>query len=234
MSTITVLPKEIMTAVRWAFRARQIQASYAYPVGQLALKMQLFHGAGLAEVVALLQVGQKPCVPELISDEGGEGVINGRSQPPLFCASQLFDFATSRAAQQGSYALHVTNLPPLSQPLVEALLIQMGEQAFGGWVNTADSQFVGTVPIGKPPVVMGFLTQDKAIFGKENGRSDMPNHRFTLFCSRELANSPLPEDQVAKQLRKRQQAWGRAYRDGIEVETAVWSALKSITNEILI
>ena len=235
METITVLPKEITTAVRWAFRARQILPAYAHPVGQLTLYAELFHGTGLQAILALLEAGQVPQPVEVVVDEWGYGVVNGRSQSPLFCVPYLFDFAVARAAQQGSYCLQVSHLPALPLPFFEALLVQMGERGYGGWVKTATNEFLGVRSGGDGAITDSILLDDRSFLGGENGRLPTPEaYTFTLFCTKEGFGQAVSSSVMETQVQQRSQSWEHAYRHGIPVQATIWQSLKAITNEILI
>lgn len=221
--TTTILPKEIMAAVRWALRARGVAAGYARPVGELVLAAELATGTGLAHLLAFLQNEPPPLAKlELLGDEGNNGRLDLHHHDPLLFATAAFDLAWARACQRGWYALELVN-GAASWSLLEPLLRQMAARGSMGQV-VANGRSRYALPTANDAIVVEYLPVG----------IDLPplpeTAVFTILCQPHEPIAGLPTTQIEQ----RAAQWQRAQREGMEVETAVWEQIKAIANEILV
>lgn len=221
--TTTILPKEIMAAVRWALRARGVAAGYARPIGELVLAAELAAGTGLAHLLAFLQNEPPPLAKlDLLVDVGNNGRLDLHHHDPLLFATAAFDLAWARACQRGWYALELVN-GAASWSLLQPLLRQMAARGSVGWVKANGRSFYA-LPTANDAILMEQLPAGVEL-------PPLPETAvFTILCQPHAPLAGLP----TAQSEQRADAWRRAQREGIGVETAVWEPLKAIASEILV
>ena len=221
--TTTILPKEIMAAVRWALRARGVAAGYARPIGELVLAAELATGVGLAHLLAFLQHEPPPLAKlDLLWDEGHNGRLDLHHHDPLLFATAAFELAWARACQRGWYALELVN-GAASWPLLEPLLRQMAARGSVGQV-VANGRTCYALPTANNAIIVEQLPAGLEL-------PPLPETAVcTILCQPHAPIAGLPTAQIEQRVAQ----WQRAQREGVGVETAVWEPLKAITNEILV
>ncbi len=220
----TILPKEMMTTVRWGLRARGVAAGYARPIGELVLAAELAAGTGLAHLLAFLQNAPPPLAKlELLVDVGNNGRLDLHQHDPLLFATAAFDLAWARACQRGWYALELVN-GAASWPLLEPLLRQMAARGSVGWVK-ANGRSRYALPTGNNDAILVEHLPDGMAWPL------LPETAvFTILCQPHAPLAGLPTAQIEQ----RAAVWRRAQREGVGVKTAVWEQVKAIANEILV
>lgn len=126
--TYTLFPKEIKTALRWAFRARQIPAGYERPAAEMVIYAEIMHGNGLAQLkhmlesVALAADPQQPVTPvSIIERSEEEATIKTHFQHCLLTLPAVADFCRGEAAKHGRYAIKIEQIGE-GEPLIKQLL----------------------------------------------------------------------------------------------------------------
>lgn len=216
----TLMPKEIMTAVRWGFRALGLAPGYARQAGEMVLYYEIIHGKGVQLLANMLQNFKGEInAADLASKEDFKATIDARNGHSLLSMPAIFEFAYAEAKlSEHPFSVELYNVGPHTQ-LVEQLVYSTGQRGLTcAWLPKEGIRMVANkdhmcthLPISLPPstntnqaiLSVGITTKFKMLDQYNCNSTDLIAQKFAMAEKQGIAVSAKfwnTVDNIAKQI----------------------------------
>lgn len=220
--TYTLMPKEIKTAIRWAFRALGIPAGYARHAGEMVLYYEILRGKGISYLTEMLRENQGSwAAADLGSKEGQKATLDARNGHSLLVMPGIFEFAYAEAKLSGQpFSIEIYNVGQGVQ-LVEQLVYSIAQRGLTcAWIPREGTRFVANqdqicsyLPVARQPSVK--TTQAVLSVGITTKFKKLDH--YTCVTTETI----------------RQNAIG-AEKNGIEIPALLWETVDRVAKQVLV